>query len=168
MNITNNLLSFSYIGTKANGYGQQTSLPTNQTSNVGDDLCKSAPPQLELEKGDNAATSPVLLITSSMKKRNASKEATTSKSKSMRTKNDVSILETIQVVKEECRMIPVPPSLCMLKEAMKIVMAMSHLSTLIKKAKLSNILMVGHAYVCFLEMDEEIRIDWIKLELRNY
>lgn len=26
----------------------------------------------------------------------------------MRTKNDVSILETIQVVKEECRMIPVP------------------------------------------------------------
>lgn len=62
---------------------------SNQTSNVGDDLRKTRV-QLELEKGDNVVSSPMpIMITNSLKKRNASKAATTSKIKSMRTTNDV-------------------------------------------------------------------------------
>lgn len=70
-------------------------------------------------------------------------------------------------MKEECRMMLMPPSFYMLKEAMKIAMSMSQLFTL-KNVKLSNILRVGNTYMCILEMDEDSRIDWINLELRNY
>lgn len=51
-------------------------------------------------------------------------------------------------MKEECRMMLMPPSFYMLKEAMKIAMSMSQLFTL-KNVKLSNILRGEYIYVHF-------------------
>ena len=97
------------------------------------------------------------------KKRSSDKGFTKSKAKRRIEDNDLTILNTVQEIRNDLKTAPMPFSVQMIRECMQIVMRMSELST-IEKAKVGNLMRTGNAYAIFLDMDHETRLEWIKLE----